>query len=865
MKLNSYRLDIDGLRAVAVLLVLGFHLNLELISGGHIGVDAFFVLSGFLITSILVEQISQNQFSIRQFYLRRIQRLFPALYTTVLLTFIAAAFILLPNNFEQFARSAVAAIFSLSNVLFWAESGYWDIASESKPLLHTWSLGVEEQFYLVWPVLLLVLIRLKLPVLRILTAITALGFLLSYFYSQLDLSGAFYLLPARVFQFSAGGMLALVPTIYFQRHLKSEALRSTLFVLGITILLVSAWALNDDILYPGAYSIIPTLGTLLIITAGSHQNGQGRWGKAFLEHQLLVWVGRISYSLYLVHWPIIVLYRHATGYEFTALELILLTDAIFTAAAMLHYGVEKRFYRHRFSARAKSANPNGSHNRSHKLTGATLAYGLLIVLISSHAWINSGWSWRFPNMIYSNEAINATFESRVSQYSADCQILQWPSQGKCKNSANATVLFFGNSHEPDGYNFMRAGYPAEMDTLNTVNFGTVNECSHLSRTASGWQSSNSSCQARLDQLFQDDFIHNLDLIVFSEHHTFKSWNENNLKIISDLKAQNKAIRVLVISDYLETHTPCVNILNDTGDITPCFADSNIAYNPDVARQELYPAYKHLFAFAINRMHFLCTNTETSSCLSSTQNGIPFSFDKHHNSLEFAQMSGRRYAQLNPTLFEDLLSDDFSPQVPLDLPGIQPSGFQFDNRAKIQGLYITIYGRAADWAGLEYWLQQLQEDKQTLLDISSVLSAPDQPEFTGLFSNLDSQQSAHQLYQNILNRAPDTLEQNVWQTGLNNGSLSLAELATKLLTARNRGSAAEHSTLNSDFMVVNNKIQAAMHFSEQTKGMSWDHDRLKVVARMAVQDVTAEVETVQQSKDFTDLFVSEKHATNVSKH
>ncbi|WP_028302540.1 acyltransferase family protein [Oceanospirillum beijerinckii] len=224
MKLNSYRLDIDGLRALAVLLVLGFHLNLELISGGHIGVDAFFVLSGFLITSILVEQISQNQFSIRQFYLRRIQRLFPALYTTVLLTFIAAAFILLPNNFEQFARSAIAAIFSLSNVLFWAESGYWDIASESKPLLHTWSLGVEEQFYLVWPVLLLVLIRLKLPVLRILTAITALGFLLSYFYSQFDLSGAFYLLPARVFQFSAGGGVSNDPCDIFSA---SSQIRST--------------------------------------------------------------------------------------------------------------------------------------------------------------------------------------------------------------------------------------------------------------------------------------------------------------------------------------------------------------------------------------------------------------------------------------------------------------------------------------------------------------------------------------------------------------------------------------------------------------------------------------------------------------
>ena len=152
---TGYRADIDGMRAIAVTLVTLFHLNIQSLAGGYIGVDIFFVISGFLISSIIWTKKSRGEFRLRDFYLGRIRRLLPPLYATVLVTFVAAGFILLPDDFARFSRSAIATLFSVSNILFYFEAGYWDTSSHLKPLLHTWSLGVEEQFYLIWPLFII--------------------------------------------------------------------------------------------------------------------------------------------------------------------------------------------------------------------------------------------------------------------------------------------------------------------------------------------------------------------------------------------------------------------------------------------------------------------------------------------------------------------------------------------------------------------------------------------------------------------------------------------------------------------------------------------------------------------------------------
>ncbi len=205
----TYRPDIDGLRAIAVLAVVIFHLGVPGFDGGYVGVDVFFVISGFLITSIIKSKLESGDFSLRDFYSRRIRRLVPPLLVTVAATVIGAGLLLTPYDMIRFSRSAVAAIFSLSNIVFFLEAGYWDTASELKPLLHTWSLGVEEQFYLFWPALLMLIMsaRARVSFTAAMVAITVCGFALCAWYTTVNQSAAFYLLPFRVFQFSLGALV----------------------------------------------------------------------------------------------------------------------------------------------------------------------------------------------------------------------------------------------------------------------------------------------------------------------------------------------------------------------------------------------------------------------------------------------------------------------------------------------------------------------------------------------------------------------------------------------------------------------------------------------------------------------------------
>ena len=205
-----YRSDIDGLRAVAVISVLLSHVGITLFGGGYIGVDIFFVISGFLITTIITEEIKKEKFSIVQFYERRIRRIFPALYAMMLVTTIVAYFIFLPTHFKDYGRSMVAATLFVSNIFFWKESGYFSEVSETKPLLHTWSLGVEEQFYIFFPILLLLIYRYFKGRWSVwIASLSVLSFIISVYGVQIRPTATFFLLPTRAWELFLGGLLAL--------------------------------------------------------------------------------------------------------------------------------------------------------------------------------------------------------------------------------------------------------------------------------------------------------------------------------------------------------------------------------------------------------------------------------------------------------------------------------------------------------------------------------------------------------------------------------------------------------------------------------------------------------------------------------
>lgn len=286
-----------------MLAVLGFHVIPWRFPGGYIGVDIFFVISGFLITRILWRDLEEQKFSLSNFYAKRIRRLFPALLFLLAVCGLLILFVGLPNEISTYGMGAIAAAFYVSNHYFLSRSDYFDEGLESDPLLHTWSLSVEEQFYLVFPLLLLLIFRVNKKHAGIwLFVVAALSLLLSELLLEEHRSTSFFIAPSRFWQFLAGSMLAIMP-------LKSKlpsALMDVLNLVGLSALLWGIWAFSDQTLFPGFSALLPTLGTVLVIFAGQQE---GLITFRLLANPVTRFFSNISYSLYLWHWPLIVFYK----------------------------------------------------------------------------------------------------------------------------------------------------------------------------------------------------------------------------------------------------------------------------------------------------------------------------------------------------------------------------------------------------------------------------------------------------------------------------------------------------------------------------------------------------------------------------
>jgi len=312
----KYRSDIDGLRAVAVIAVVLFHAGIPLVSGGFVGVDVFFVISGYLITGLILNDMAQGRFSIAAFYERRARRILPALFTVLLVASIAACALLMPDRARAFGQSLIATVFFYSNILFWHQSDYFQ-ASLVKPLLHTWSLAVEEQFYILYPLFLFAVRRYfsKRYVLALLPVfVLSLGFCIWGVSAHRTMT--FFLGPARAWELLLGALLA-IPVIPPMRH---RVAANLLGISGLGLLAYSFVKLSGDLPYPGANALYPTLGAALIIYSGT---ASATIVARSLSAKPIVFVGLISYSLYLWHWIIFVfvrayLLRAVTGWEVAA-------------------------------------------------------------------------------------------------------------------------------------------------------------------------------------------------------------------------------------------------------------------------------------------------------------------------------------------------------------------------------------------------------------------------------------------------------------------------------------------------------------------------------------------------------------------
>jgi peptidoglycan/LPS O-acetylase OafA/YrhL len=335
----KYRTDIDGLRAIAILSVVGFHAFPNWIQGGFVGVDIFFVISGFLISSIIISSLEKDTFSFTEFYARRIKRIFPALILIMTACYIFGWFALLPDEFKQLGKHIAAGAGFVSNLIFWQEAGYFDNAAQTKPLLHLWSLGIEEQFYIVWPLLLYFAWKWRFKFLILAVTIAAISFAANISFRHSDPIQDFYSPLTRLWELLMGSILAYltlhkiniwdkVMQMLHKDRTQSRLerlLRNAQSVLGTILIGIAVLLVSKESVFPGWWALLPTVGTYLIISAGQHA-----WlNRAVLSHRIIVWLGLISYPLYLWHWQLLSFARitesktPSSGIRFAAIALSL--------------------------------------------------------------------------------------------------------------------------------------------------------------------------------------------------------------------------------------------------------------------------------------------------------------------------------------------------------------------------------------------------------------------------------------------------------------------------------------------------------------------------------------------------------------
>ena len=324
IKKNSFEIEINGLRGLAILLVVLFHYEIYPFSGGFIGVDIFFVISGYLIGKI-IENKNLNFLNYKEFLFKRVKRIFPGLFFLLIISFIFFSFLLSPEHLIEFSKSLISNLLLIPNFYFWTESNYFDVSSNYKPLLHTWSLGVEYHFYLIWPLLVWIIKDLFkdkffLNLFFIVFIIFSLFFNLyvisfapvfenKFLYGKYVSDTIFYLSPFRIFEFVFGYLLVIN-----KKRIKNNFINEIIFVFGFLLIIYAALSFDGKTLFPSTNALFPTIGAFLLIFSKD-----SFFSNKILKNEFINYLGNISFSLYLYHWPVLIFYKY---YKFTDLTLI---------------------------------------------------------------------------------------------------------------------------------------------------------------------------------------------------------------------------------------------------------------------------------------------------------------------------------------------------------------------------------------------------------------------------------------------------------------------------------------------------------------------------------------------------------------
>jgi peptidoglycan/LPS O-acetylase OafA/YrhL len=624
----KYFKHIDGLRAMAVLSVVFYHFGFTTLSGGYVGVDVFFVISGYLITRIIFSEIEKTGgFSYLNFYKRRVLRLFPALFFTLFGCTVASLILFTPENLAQFASSLSATALSVSNILFWNESGYFDTASHLKPLLHTWSLSVEEQFYLFWPITVVLLSKIKSFKNRVIVIaiIGLISYMMNYFWvsGNFDIvfkSTIFFLTPFRIFEFIIGAIGA----VFEKKIPKNVILHELMMMLGIFLIGYSIFNLTDKSIFPYYNAVMPCLGALLVILSC-----KSRYAGFFLTNRISVGIGLISYSLYLVHWPLLVFNEY---YYFNVVSkqanAYIIIAAAFAIAIFMYFYIEQPFRTKTGTARTKFF----------KIWIGSMIFVSIFGIAISHF---EGLLWNYSFKPLSLREIDAGKQRRYFNFLRGCNILLLNNPSACHMERPIQMLFFGNSHETDGLNAFSFIYK-ESNLVNLISFGSVNDCGYnIIGNKFMATTKTAKCEERLSVLNNSDFLSKINYVVYSSSNPFDEQTRDMWKALETFKITNSKIKLIVLGGYLVLNNECASIYNRTGSFNNCRDRRFLVDGPnfDEKIRSPIPQSKYLRYLYINKYLMLCHNGKLSSC-EVEGNGEPMFYDQHHLSFGFANLIGK---------------------------------------------------------------------------------------------------------------------------------------------------------------------------------------------------------------------------------
>lgn len=425
----NYRREVDGLRALAVIPVILFHAGFATFSGGFVGVDVFFVISGYLITTILIAELERGEFSVVAFYERRARRILPALFLVMAASLPLAWLLLAPSDLTDFWQSLVAVSLFSSNVLFWLESGYFDTEAELKPLLHTWSLAVEEQFYILFPLLLMLAWPIgRRRIVAIILLVVTFSLALAQWGSARQPAASFFLLPTRAWELGLGALVAflLARTRLF---LASSPANDVLAMAGLLLILVAAFAFDERTPFPGLYALLPTVGTALVLLFAGPRTLAGR----VLGSRVLVAVGLVSYSAYLWHQPMFAFARHASLGEPAEWQLLGLAALSLALAYVSWRFVEQPFRQ------------KGTLSRRQVFAFAVVGSSLFIC-IGMTAYLTGGFETARMNAAQRSVLSTAASSPRRKDCHTGGAGYRKPSDSCEYHFAPATWAVFGDSH-----------------------------------------------------------------------------------------------------------------------------------------------------------------------------------------------------------------------------------------------------------------------------------------------------------------------------------------------------------------------------------------------------------------------------------